>query len=164
MSSRDHPSPKACSGAGQEDEPNAATYRRWFGRHTLWIAWVGLIIAVVHPPHGLGMPICWGRLATGLPCPGCGLTRSLSCAVRGMFQESFAYHPFGVLVLVFFMLAAVVSVLSKPRRRWLARFMERRSQLAGRLYSWLVGAFVAFGLSRAAMHLLMSAAAGGWPS
>ncbi len=32
---------------------------------------------------------------TGIPCPFCGLTRSLSSLLRGNIPEAFRYHPFG---------------------------------------------------------------------
>ena len=32
---------------------------------------------------------------TGIPCPGCGLTRSFVCCGHGLWGEAFAYHPLG---------------------------------------------------------------------
>ena len=54
--------------------------RRWVGPIPTLVAWVVLVVALVHPPHGLGVEVCWTRAATDVPCPGCGLTRSVSCA------------------------------------------------------------------------------------
>jgi len=47
----------------------------------------------------LGMPlpaICWFRLTTGFPCPGCGLTRAVALLMHGSFGASLAMHPFGI--------------------------------------------------------------------
>jgi len=63
------------------------------GKPCLFAAWSGLFLAAVTPPHGAGFTVCWLKASTGIPCPGCGLTRSLSCALRGMFMESWQYHP-----------------------------------------------------------------------
>jgi len=52
-----------------------------------------------------GPVICPFRRLTGLPCPGCGLTRSWVYLAHGWWRESFLAHPFGPL------LAAVVLVL-----------------------------------------------------
>lgn len=56
-----------------------------------------LLVAGVLPPEGAGVPICVYRSLFGVRCPGCGMTRSVSCAVRGMWAESLAYHPLGVV-------------------------------------------------------------------
>src|SRR5258707_14511868 len=72
---------------------------RWLGWPCMMAAWLGLILAVISPAHGSGVKLCWFESATGIPCPGCGMTRSLSCGIRGMFAESWHYHPLGLLVL-----------------------------------------------------------------
>ncbi|GAB4252970.1 MAG: hypothetical protein Kow00109_28640 [Acidobacteriota bacterium] len=38
---------------------------------------------------------CFFRRATGLACPGCGLTRSLQELSRGRWTEAQRYHPLG---------------------------------------------------------------------
>ena len=44
----------------------------------------------------LGLPsFCGFRWATWLPCPVCGLTRSLVCACHGQFARAFWFHPLG---------------------------------------------------------------------
>jgi len=35
---------------------------------------------------------------TGLPCPGCGLTRAFVCLGHGQWRESLHWHPLGWLV------------------------------------------------------------------
>src|SRR5690349_13366748 len=85
--------------------------RRWLGGPSIFAAWVGLCLAFVTPPHGTGFTVCWLNAATGVPCLGCGLTRSLSCCLRGMFRESWHYHPMGLAVLALFMAIAAASVL-----------------------------------------------------
>lgn len=45
---------------------------------------------------------CPFRLLTGLPCPGCGLTRSIGYLALGDFQLSIAHNPFGSFLLSYF--------------------------------------------------------------
>lgn len=61
----------------------------------------------------LGLPAvpCPSRLITHIPCPGCGLSTSLSLLAKGKWQESFAMHPFAPLFIVAFIMVVMVSVL-----------------------------------------------------
>jgi hypothetical protein len=45
--------------------------------------------------------VCTFRQMTGIPCPGCGLTRSIVAAVHGDWIASYAYHRLGPIVLVY---------------------------------------------------------------
>jgi hypothetical protein len=63
-----------------------------------------------------GPVVCPFRLATGLPCPGCGLARSWSALAQGDPAEAFARHPFGPLLLVL-SVAALVAVARSFWRR-----------------------------------------------
>ena len=45
---------------------------------------------------------CPFRSLTGLPCPGCGYTRSIESLMAGEFFTSFLHNP-GWIVLIFFM-------------------------------------------------------------
>jgi len=89
-----------------------------FVRHRRRLVGLGaagvLVAARLLPAHGVGVTVCWYRLAFGVRCPGCGLTRSLSCAMRGMWAESWDYHPLGIAVMVALVAAAVRGAW--PRR------------------------------------------------
>ncbi len=57
---------------------------------------------------------CVFRLVTGIPCPGCGMTRAWLAALRGDFAAAAAYHPLFWAVPVAFAL-----VFAQERRaRW----------------------------------------------
>ena len=60
---------------------------------------------------GDGPVLCPFRLATGLPCPGCGLTRSWVAAAHGDLSTAFADNLFGPVSLVAVTLAVVAAVL-----------------------------------------------------
>jgi len=60
----------------------------------------------------LGLPLptlCWFRLTTGIPCPGCGLTRAVTLLMHGRLGASLAMHPFGIA-------AVGLAVLQIPPR------------------------------------------------
>ncbi|MEY4384750.1 MAG: hypothetical protein RLY20_33 [Verrucomicrobiota bacterium] len=93
--------------------------------------------------------MCFFESATHVPCPGCGMTRSLSCAIRGMFSESWNYHPFGMFILALFLFTAAQSLFPKSKREQLAQFMESHAQFFNRFYASFVIAFIGFGVLRA---------------
>jgi hypothetical protein len=45
--------------------------------------------------------VCTFRQATGFPCPGCGLTRSVVAAAHGDWSASYTYHRLGPIVLLY---------------------------------------------------------------
>lgn len=57
----------------------------------------------------LGHGLCPSKELVGLPCPGCGLTRSILLILRGRFAESWQLQPFGYAWLVL----AVVFIVDR---------------------------------------------------
>lgn len=123
--------------------------RMWLARRNIYFAWALLLVAVIHPPHGLGVTICWMRAWTDTPCPGCGLTRSVSSAARGMWAESWAYHPFGIALLTIFTAIAAFGLLPRRRRRPLLRFLLTHRTAAHLAYTALISTFILYGALRA---------------
>lgn len=70
----------------------------------------GTLVLAYTRLHG---PVCYFRFLTGLPCPGCGLTRSLEALWHGHLLLSLRYHPLGMPV---FSLCAWVLVVALARR------------------------------------------------
>ncbi len=134
--------------------PGQAT-RLFLGKASLLVAWAGLIVTAFSPPLGLGISLCWFEGATGVPCPGCGLMRSLSCGLRGLWGQSWHFHPFGLLVLGVFIFTAGQSLLPRVRREAVARFVEHHSVAFSALYVLFVIAFLGFGALRALFHLFL---------
>ena len=75
-------------------------------------------IAAVADPDTIedGPVVCPFRLMTGLPCPGCGLTRSWVYLLHGRWLDSVSANPFGVVVFGL-AVAFVVSILVAILRR-----------------------------------------------
>ena len=74
--------------------------------------------AIAHLPA-----LCPFHALTGLPCPLCGLTRSIVCCAHGHLAQSFAFHPLGPLafcacfpLMIIGLLAAVRPELAPPLR------------------------------------------------
>jgi hypothetical protein len=66
------------------------------------------------PRYGslLGLPaLCPLKALTGVPCPGCGMTRSLVLSAHGQWAAALWYHPLGPLVFALLILAFCAGVL-----------------------------------------------------
>ena len=77
---------------------------------------------------------CTFHTATGLSCPGCGITRSVSHFVTGHWRKALAFHPFGPPLLAGFLLVAVCALLPRGKRLAAAdgiERIERRTGLSG---------------------------------
>ncbi|MCH8824850.1 MAG: DUF2752 domain-containing protein [Planctomycetes bacterium] len=127
---------------------------RWFGPVSIFVAWLALIVTFIHPPHGTGVQICYMQAMAGMPCPGCGITRSMSSAVHGMFAESWSYHPFGVPILLLFIATAGLSILPRTLRQRVAAKVFHNSKATNIVYIVFVTAFVTFGVARSVLYLI----------
>ncbi len=72
-------------------EIGGAVKRDWDCYKTGLLAAAGIVALISLLGHGL----CPSRELLGLPCPGCGLTRSVLLIFRGRFGESWRLQPFG---------------------------------------------------------------------
>ena len=54
--------------------------------------------------------LCPFKLLTGLPCPGCGITKSFIFLYEGDLAKSFHYHLFGPFVVVFCVFLIVLLI------------------------------------------------------
>lgn len=83
----------------------------------------GVAILPLIPSHTV--VICPLRALTGVPCPLCGMTTSVTAVGRGRFGEALAANPAGVGAV----LGAALILLLRPRRV--------------RVPAWALGAVVA---------------------
>lgn len=133
-------------------------HARWFNPLSICVAWIALIVVFIHPPQGTGVQICWMKAMTNVPCPGCGMTRSMSSAVHGMLAESWGYHPFGVPILLLFAATAGLSIFPSKAKRCVVRALSRHSRPTNIAYIVFVTTFVTFGVVRSILHLVNSTA------
>jgi len=99
-----------------------------------------------------GPVLCPMRLATGIPCPGCGLTRSCAACFHGELARSVEFHPFGPLVCA---AAAAALVLYAIESTTGTRPLTGAIQAVGRrpslrvLVFFAAGAWLTFAVCRA---------------
>lgn len=74
-----------------------------------------------------GVPIpnvCTIKNLTGLPCPGCGLARSIVAGIHGDVGMSLTYHRLGLLTLYYVCLQFVYSLIMLVIPRWRSRIVR----------------------------------------
>jgi hypothetical protein len=111
----------------------------------------GLILTVVAGLHigllSLGLPSwdCPLFKLTGIPCPGCGLSRACLLLLRGEVRASIQFHAFAPIFLVLISVLIIGTVLPKSVAAPLihkAETLERQSGLTiiilgGLILYWL---------------------------
>ncbi|MBE5938276.1 MAG: DUF2752 domain-containing protein [Lachnospiraceae bacterium] len=71
------------------------SFFRTYGSLIKILVLMTVIIAVTYI-SGIGCPI---KFFTGISCPGCGMTRAVSCCAKFQFTDALYYHPLVVLLL-----------------------------------------------------------------
>lgn len=71
--------------------------RRLIKKHAAILAILSAFL-LIFAQTGIGCPI---RAITGIPCPGCGITRALLAAMRLQWRSAFSLHPLFPLALPF---------------------------------------------------------------
>ncbi|MEQ1862609.1 MAG: DUF2752 domain-containing protein [Chthoniobacteraceae bacterium] len=97
----------------------------------------------------IGVPgwICPWNAATGLPCPGCGLTRASVQLLSGDFSGSMRTHPFAPAVVIALGFVLAGAVLADGARERMLSFVARLDA-GGRSSAVLLAALIAFWVVR----------------
>ena len=116
---------------------------------TIWlIAAAVLAVSFAWPADGAPrLCVCYMYHFTGIPCPGCGLTRSFCSISHGHFARAMGYNPFG---FVFYGLAVAALLWPAATRAFPtvgARVARSRVLLIAPIL--LVAAMWAYGGARA---------------
>jgi len=130
-------------------------FRLLFNPFCTWGALLLLPLAALLPSGGAGIPVCLFHSLTGLPCPGCGLTRAFSSLLHGQVGAAFAYHPFVFLLLPLFVIMAAYNFFPAGARQGLESFFRAHDRGFRLGYHAVMYAFVVFGVLR-----LLAGAAG----
>lgn len=114
----------------------------------LSLAVLALAFVIVDVPRLLGsVPhVCLFQGLFGVPCPGCGVTRSLSLVARGRFATSMAVQPCGLLLVI------IVAVQSATRMARIAGWLtcERAGSMVRLLDRAVVSMLLGFWIFRLA--------------
>jgi hypothetical protein len=82
--------------------------------------------------HIAGLPsLCGFHNLTGLPCPGCGITRAVVCLAHGRILEAVVYHPLSPLVFAALVFVTVSRLVEMARPGWGMRPLPPRLLAAG---------------------------------
>lgn len=132
---------------------------------TVWLAWLATAVSVLataavlapdaagHGTHTqLGLPPCGFLLATGWPCPGCGLTTSFAHMVRLEVVGATAANPFGVMLFLVTVASVPIALLGAARALPVVRTLDRLGFERG-MIGLAVGALVVWGARMAALLL-----------
>jgi len=98
---------------------------------------VGVQIALV----SLSLPgwVCPFFRVTGIPCPGCGLTRAVILLLKGDLQASLRFHAFAPIVLLTAVALVLVLLLPRSITQPAISKVERLEQQTGFTVIILVG-------------------------
>jgi hypothetical protein len=96
---------------------------------------------------GIGVWPCTFKMTTGLPCPGCGMTRAMKHLGQGNVATALHYHPFSPAIFAGALIMTVVLFL--PRRLHAivvahAEAWERRTGLT----TWIILGMLGYGIWR----------------
>jgi hypothetical protein len=79
------------------------------------------LLGVALATPGIQLPLCGFKTITGLPCPTCGVTRTVIALSRGDLSRGLFMNPLAALAcgagLLYLLYAAIVLALRLPRLR-----------------------------------------------
>ena len=107
-----------------------------------------LLVAALLPPAGLGIPVCLFRAISGLPCPGCGLTRALVALLHGDPAAAFAHHPYSFILLPVLGVMSLHRLLSPAAQSRMAEACIRCERGLSFAYRAVLYSFLGFGIMR----------------
>lgn len=136
-------------------QPRKSTHREGeLASHCVVLVFCACILlggVVLSPPHSgspylhIGhIPIpdtCSFKNLAGLPCPGCGLTRSIVAGMHGDFRASLMYHRLGLLTLAYvclqflYRLSAIVFPVLATRIFGSGKILNRGIVVLAMLYA-----------------------------
>ena len=112
----------------------------------LALAAIALLQTALVALHLPGWP-CAFRAATGVPCPGCGLSRAMVALVRGDWGAAIAFHAFAPLGALCALILVAGALAPRRLRTPLAARVGAFEQRTG-LAVWLAAAFLMYWLVR----------------
>lgn len=133
--------------------PQSFTHRALLGRRVRLLALAVVAASTVFPVSGLGVDLCPMHLATGLPCPGCGLSRGVAAISQGDFAAAAGLNPFSLLAWPVLVVLAVLALAPERLVRRLEARLDVHGPVLTRAFHVVLAALLGFGLLRLAWLL-----------
>ena len=67
----------------------------------LIIGWIWVSFNFNYPSDVKGHEVCLFKMVSGIPCPSCGSTRSITNLLKGNWFQGLYINPLGIIVLLF---------------------------------------------------------------
>lgn len=113
-----------------------------------------LVLSVVLPAEGFGVSLCWFNTLFELPCPGCGLTRSVIHIGHARWEQAWQLHPFGFLVYGAALIAVSLGLLPGALREVVRARWRLPREVRDRLIVVMLLALLLFGVARLVVHVV----------
>ncbi len=135
----------------QQDQPK---HRRWHLIAAL-LADVRLSRAMLLGTGIYGILVCFNlpvfpcpfNNVTGLPCPGCGMTRSTLALMNGRFLDSLRYNALTWIMILFWLIVAIgITIPARYRKVWIEKIGVWETRTRWGL--WFAGIVAIYTLTR----------------
>lgn len=126
----------------------ASTHRALLTPGSRRLALLVMAASVVFPVGGLGVDLCPVHATTGLPCPGCGMSRAIAAFSQGDFSAALGLNPFVVFAWPLFFALALLAFAPGSVTQRVEAAIDARGATIGRSYLLVLYAFIGFGLLR----------------
>ena len=115
------------------------------------LALLVMVGSVFFPVEGLRVDLCPVHRLTGLPCPGCGLSRALAAASQGDFGAALGLNPFVAFAWPLFFGLALLAFAPGSVRRQVEATLDVYGPRITAAYRVVLAAFLTFGVLRFAL-------------
>jgi hypothetical protein len=99
--------------------------------------------------------LCILHSSTGLPCPGCGMSRAISAISQGDLSVAVALNPFALIAWPLFLVLALVTIAPRGVYARFERWVTDHATAVARVYRICFTAFVSFGAIRFLVFLTL---------
>ncbi|MEQ8168994.1 MAG: DUF2752 domain-containing protein [Candidatus Eremiobacterota bacterium] len=107
-----------------------------------------IIISFILPTDGLDRSTCGLYILTKLPCPACGLTRSVTSISHIKFTKAFYYHPFGFIFYIIFLFLALYNFMPEKIKDIIKIFFIKNEDIIRYILLFLICSFMIYGIAR----------------
>ena len=120
----------------------------FLNKFTTIISLLVIIISFILSPDGLGRSTCGLYILTKLPCPACGLTRSVTSISHMKFAKAFYYHPFGFIFYIIFLFLALYNFMPEKIKDIIKVFFIKNEDIIRYILLFLICSFMIYGIAR----------------